>query len=86
LLVNAETLLWQARLRRALVALLVVGMLALKSRGVLSSDSVLARDVGQGAALLAAGVLAVLYLAWIQLQMHWLDRPTSSPICCCCSG
>ena len=77
---NAETLLWQARLRRALVALLVVGMLALKSRGVLSSDSVLARDVGQGAALLAAGVLAVLYLAWIQLQMHWLDRHRQSNV------
>ena len=71
---NADVLLWQARIRRAFVALVIVGMAALKLWGVISSDSVLARDFGPGPALGIAVALATVYLVWIQLQMRWLGR------------
>jgi diguanylate cyclase (GGDEF)-like protein len=74
MLVSAEILLWQARFRRAFVALVGVGMVALKWSGVISAQSVISAQVGAHRALEYSALLTLLYLVWIQCQMVWLRR------------
>ncbi len=77
---NAEILLWQARFRRAFVALVAVGMIALKWWGVISAESVVSRRIGTHRALEVSAMLVVLYLLWIQLQMVWLRRHRNADV------
>ena len=79
-LVNAEILLWQARVRRAFVSIVGVGMFALKWRGVISADSVISAQVGARRALEYSALLTLLYLLWIQGQMLWLRGRGTRPV------
>jgi len=71
---NAEILLWQGKFRRVFVLLIGFGTISLKWAGVINSDSVVARSVGDHQALLLCTALIVAYIVFVQFMMAILAR------------
>jgi diguanylate cyclase (GGDEF)-like protein len=71
---NAEILLWQGKFRRTFVLFVGVGTTALKWAGVLSSDSVVARQIGSHRALLIGLGMIAVYLIVNQALIVTLRR------------
>ena len=71
---NAEILLWQGKFRRVFVLLIGFGTISLKWAGVINSDSVVARSMGDHQALLLCTALIVAYIVFVQFMMAILAR------------
>jgi diguanylate cyclase (GGDEF)-like protein len=63
---TAEILQWQGKFRRIFVLLIGFGTISLKWGGVISSDSVVARSMGDHAALMLGAALITAYLLFVQ--------------------
>ena len=71
---NAEILLWQGRYRRTFVLLLGLGTVALEWAGVISNESILARQVGTDWAMMACIGLILGYIAFNQVLIIVVRR------------
>ncbi len=71
---NAEILRWQGKFRRVFALLMGFGTIALKWAGVINSDSVVARTMGEHSALLLGAGIIVAYLVFVELMMAVLAK------------
>ena len=71
---NAAILVWQSRYRLLLLLAAGIGTIGLRWAGALSDDSIAARTMGEGTAVVLCVALIGLYFAFVGLLALWLRK------------